>query len=186
MTAAVFSFFVKTAAFVVLLSILVTLYVHPNFFNTKLDFHMRTGDDDIHVATKTNITEYQKRKMKLTLPNKVMNGIKKFVFFVGYPRSGHSIISSLMDAHPHVIITTNYCYTFREFLESPKRKSRETLYNSLYAESAQDKRMSFKKGYSLKVDGLWQGEYDGYLEVIGDRCGGRTTNKYIEIFSNKL
>ena len=32
----------------------------------------------------------------------VINHIEKFVFFVGYPRSGHSIVGSLMDAYPHM------------------------------------------------------------------------------------
>ena len=38
------------------------------------------------------------------LPTNVTRGIKKFVFFAGYARSGHSIIGALMDAHPHVVI----------------------------------------------------------------------------------
>ena len=38
-----------------------------------------------------------------SLPSKYAS-VKKFVFFEGYGRSGHSIIGSLMDAHPHVII----------------------------------------------------------------------------------
>lgn len=30
--------------------------------------------------------------------------VRTFVLFVGYPRSGHSLIGSIMDAHPNIII----------------------------------------------------------------------------------
>jgi len=30
--------------------------------------------------------------------------LRNFVLFVGYPRSGHSLVGSLIDAHPHAII----------------------------------------------------------------------------------
>lgn len=33
-----------------------------------------------------------------------LSKIHTFVLFVGYPRSGHSLIGSIMDAHPNVII----------------------------------------------------------------------------------
>ena len=38
----------------------------------------------------------------------VINHIKKFILFIGYPRSGHSIMGSLMDAHPHMVIAYEF------------------------------------------------------------------------------
>jgi hypothetical protein len=32
------------------------------------------------------------------------SSVRTFVLFVGYPRSGHSLIGSIMDAHPNIII----------------------------------------------------------------------------------
>jgi hypothetical protein len=32
------------------------------------------------------------------------SNVRTFILFVGYPRSGHSLIGSIMDAHPNVII----------------------------------------------------------------------------------
>jgi len=49
-------------------------------------------------------SEVQKRLHKenssetTRLSQEDINGVENFVFFVGYPRSGHSIVASLMDA----------------------------------------------------------------------------------------
>ena len=48
------------------------------------------------------------------LSPQVIAGVKKFVFFIGYGRSGHSIIGSIMDAHPHVVIAHEF-FLFSKF-----------------------------------------------------------------------
>ena len=37
-----------------------------------------------------------------------INGLRLLVFFVGFARSGHSIVGSLLDSHPDVIIAHEY------------------------------------------------------------------------------
>ena len=37
---------------------------------------------------------------------------------------------------------------------------------------------STDKGYSLAVDGLYQGMYNSYINVIGDKMGGDTSVVY--------
>ena len=37
------------------------------------------------------------------LPSSIINHIKMFVFFLGHEHSGHSIVGSLMDSHPHMV-----------------------------------------------------------------------------------
>ena len=37
---------------------------------------------------------------------------------------------------------------------------------------------STDKGYSLAIDGLYQGMYDSYIDVIGDKMGGDTSVVY--------
>ena len=37
---------------------------------------------------------------------------------------------------------------------------------------------STDKGYSLAIDGLYQGIYDSYIDVIGDKMGGDTSVVY--------
>ena len=118
------------------------------------------------------------------LAPKILQGIKKFVFFVGYARSGHSIIGTLMDSHPHVVISNEF-FIFRKFSELNRARNstwRNHLFNLLYRKSVRDagkSRDNEKKGYALGVKGLWQGQFKDYIEVIGDKSGGMTTLNYL-------
>ena len=116
---------------------------------------------------------------------KVINGIKRFVFFVGYGGSGHSIIGSLMDAHPHVVIPHEFFlfYKFPEIDKSPDSTWKNNLFTQLYLKSSFDttsSRASRYKGYTLGIntDRSWQGTFDRYVDVIGDKSGGITTSCY--------
>ena len=124
----------------------------------------------------------------------VMNSIKTFVLFVGSARSGHSIVGSLMDAHPHVIIAHEYkiFYNWQHFYNNSNQNWTEMLFNLLYNKSSSDAsgiRNSSIKGYSLTVNNLWQGKFDCYIEVIGDKCGGSLNIEYMKnkhLFKIKL
>lgn len=111
--------------------------------------------------------------------------VKKFVFFIGYPRSGHSIVGALMDAHPHVIIAHEF-FLFSKFGQLnmiPDRLWKGNLFDELYTKSVADAykvRMDSKKGYTLSVNDLWQGTYNNYVEVIGDKSGGDATKEYLK------
>ena len=119
------------------------------------------------------------------LSSQVIDHVKTFVFFLGSGRSGHSIVGSLMDAHPHVIISHQYniFLNWLKFYHAGNPIWTQTLFNSLYLKSVSDvsgiRNMS-TKGYSLKVENLWQGRFDHYIDVIGDKCGGSTTQFYIQ------
>lgn len=119
-----------------------------------------------------------------TLSPEVVSGVKKFVFFIGYPRSGHSIVGSILDAHPHMVISHEFMLMERQaiFSEPPTRNWTSDLFNVLYQHSYLDVsgiRNTNGKGYSLHIDGLWQGRYDGFLDVIGDKSGGSTTAQFL-------
>ena len=94
-----------------------------------------------------------------------------------------------MDAHPHVVISNEF-YIFKKFNKLNKVTNemwRTNLYDALYSKSMKDatkKRANDRKGYSLKVDGMWQGRFDGYIEVIGDKSGGATTTSFLESKEN--
>lgn len=81
----------------------------------------RTSKFDAHrkLPTKKSISKYRKERGTFRLSHEVVDGVKKFVFFVGYARSGHSIIGTLMDAHPHVVISNEF-NLFSQFSELDK------------------------------------------------------------------
>ena len=115
------------------------------------------------------------------LSQDIISRIKKLVFFVGYGRSGHSIIGSLMDAHPHVVVSHEF-HLLENLPNASDTHWKSHLFNSLYQRSASDVtkgRAYARKGYTLGVEGLWQGRFDGYIEVIGDKGAGRITTDYL-------
>ena len=125
------------------------------------------------------------------LSNDVINRVKKFVVFVGYPRSGHSILGSLLDSHPNMVVSDEY-FLFRKYLIHPeKHRNRDFLFNAIYKNSVcsyyfgQRTLEAVSKGYTLHVDDSWQGRYNGSIVVMGDKSGGMTTQLY-ELFPEDL
>ena len=129
------------------------------------------------------------------LTKDVIDGIKTFVMFIGYPRSGHSIVGSLMDAHPHMVIANEFML-FRnwKYFSDRQKESSETnpfyqnkayLFNTLYRRSYWDTTDGFRseknteKNYTLSMNSLWQGKFDKYISIIGDKSGGVTSTTYL-------
>ena len=118
---------------------------------------------------------------KTVLTKKVIDGVKAFIFFIGYGRSGSSIVSSFIDAHPHAIVS----YQYGIFADKNKEllKDKTNLFNKLYRRSQYDiksgARSHTKKNYTLHVSSLWQGEYDRYISLIGDKNAGKSVDVYV-------
>ena len=114
------------------------------------------------------------------LPSSVINGVNRFVFFVGYARSGHSIIASMLDAHPNIVIAHEYALFTRWEDDPAVHSSRTTLFNALYNNSQYNHIEGLRtpgasrKGYTLNIPGWWQGQYSGRISIIGDKSGGMT------------
>ena len=114
-----------------------------------------------------------------TLPPDVISGIKKFAFFVGYPRSGHSIVGSILDAHPHIVMSNklNFFEQLSFFNDDTPRDWAANLYNIIYQRSITDTQAgglrninSMSKG-THAISSLWQGKFDKYIQVLGDTSG---------------
>ena len=138
-------------------------------------------------ATKTPNKKRQKDYSFDPLPSNVLNGVDGFVFFVGYARSGHSIIASFLDAHPNIVIAHEYAL-FNRWAETPQlfNDRREFLFNTLFNSSHYSSQAGLrqgregikKKGYTLEVPGWYQGTYEGGITIIGDKAGGMTAQVY--------
>lgn len=94
-----------------------------------------------------------------------------FLGFIGWARTGHSLVGSLLDAHPNVIVS-NEIHAFDRF----KKINKDELFKEIHDNSkfkAENGRLASDYIYSQYVDNGWQGTSDD-LKVIGDKKGGGT------------
>lgn len=114
------------------------------------------------------------------LNRKTFIHVKYFCFFIGYARSGHSFIASLLDAHPECCMS----------LEINALKLVEEGYgkNQLYYVILNNSRAIHQRlnnvwtGYSYAVNGQYQGRFTD-IKVIGDKQGSKTTLRLGENFT---
>lgn len=102
------------------------------------------------------------------------DGVEAFCMFIGYARSGHSLLGSLLDAHPHAVIA-HELDALRYFRLGFRRQQ---VY-SLIVENARrfaEEGCRAKVDYGYAVADQWQGSYER-LRVIGDKKGGRSTRR---------
>ena len=99
--------------------------------------------------------------------------VEAFCIFIGYPRSGHSLLGSLLDAHPEMVIAHELDVLTFVAAGWPRRAlySRILNHDATFTESG---RQWF--GYDYRVPGQWQGRVSK-LRVIGDKKGGKTTER---------
>jgi hypothetical protein len=98
---------------------------------------------------------------------------QKFLFFVGYGRSGHSLVGSLLDAHPKVAIAHELNalkhfkqgYSYEDVVMAAK-------YNAyIFHHFGRN-----YTGYDYVVPGQHQGRFDE-LEILGDKKGNGTARQ---------
>src|SRR5215207_7292340 len=91
--------------------------------------------------------------------------------FIGYPRSGHSLVGALLDAHPNAIIAHEL-----NALECVEKGVDKGCIFQLVLENSRKFAKSGRRweGYSYKVSNQWQGRFERLL-VIGDKKGGGST-----------
>ena len=114
--------------------------------------------------------------------------VKKFVVFVGYSRSGSTIVGSMMDAHPKVIIANENQYMMK-WWQGPSSEpsvSRNKLFPLLCKDSNRSATYGgraphhvLRKGYSIGIKSHWQGKYTN-LYVIGNKRAEGLTTLFLE------
>ena len=107
--------------------------------------------------------------------------MKTYVIFIGHSRSGHSIVGSLLDAHPEVIVTHEHGTKWNLFQEGaekgPKWDAQKLLFYFRILE-----RSRFQATFGLRADkppkvegtnytynyfvrGQWQGQFRDKITV---------------------
>lgn len=105
------------------------------------------------------------------LHRRLFDTVERFCLFVGYPRSGHTLIGSLLDAHPDTMIA----HELGAMRYVRLGLGRNPLYYLLLGKARRFARTgSAWSGYSYRVPNQWQGRFRR-LRVIGDKAGGATT-----------
>ncbi|EDX86895.1 hypothetical protein S7335_4602 [Synechococcus sp. PCC 7335] len=98
--------------------------------------------------------------------------VETFCLFLGYPRSGHTLVGSLLNAHPHIAISHE-----ADILKyAHAGYSRYQIYELILELSQRSADPSHKigGGYNYYVPNQWQGRTE-QLKVLGDKKGGGTT-----------
>jgi hypothetical protein len=100
--------------------------------------------------------------------------VERFCFFFGYARSGHSVVGSLLNAHPEMVVS-NELHAVR-FVQHGF--NRNQLFALILARDASFGEMGRKwTGYDYAVPNQHQGEFRT-LRVIGDKKGGATSREF--------
>ena len=101
----------------------------------------------------------------------VFADVETYCMFIGYSRSGKTMIASLLDAHPNLIIADELDalqYIYAGF------SARQIYYLLLENARTFAKAGRISRGYSYKIPNQWQGRFKK-LRVIGDNDGEGAT-----------
>ena len=107
------------------------------------------------------------------------DNVEVFVMFIGYPRSSHSLMGSLLDAHPEIIIPHEYhLIGMWERYKSPDvikhNLQKYLLFHDLHKLSktqalfgirGKNYVLNRQHFYSYHVPNSWQGGYKGKIKV---------------------
>lgn len=115
---------------------------------------------------------YANRQIK-EHPNR-FDSVSSYCMFIGYPRSSHSLVGSLIDAHPNAIIAHE-----QDVLKYIKYGfSKGQLFPLLLRNSEEfTAKGRTWTGYSYSVPGQYQGRYET-LKVIGDKRGANSARRF--------
>ena len=90
----------------------------------------------------------------------------------------------MLDAHPNVVVAHEY-FLFQKLHQYKLHNNRSKLFNAIYRNSYRSAVVGWRttrmdtKGYSLHMNGSWQGRFSK-LKVIGDKSGGNVADTYMQ------
>ena len=108
------------------------------------------------------------------LDPKVWNDVKFMLFFIGHGRSGTTLLGSLLDAHPNIIVANEYDVMTEWGNFTKEQRNRDYLFQRHYAKSHEDAKTGFRSTdttcyksnqYMYAVPNQWQGKFDKVIKV---------------------
>lgn len=106
----------------------------------------------------------------------LFDGVHAYCTFIGHARSGTSLVSSLLTAHPEMVIG----HEFDSLKHVRLRYSRDQIFHLILEKDRRftsSGRRQVRIGYEFAVPGAWQGSFKR-LRVIGDKRGGASTRQF--------
>ncbi len=100
--------------------------------------------------------------------------LRTYCMFVGYPRTGHSLIGSLLDAHPRIVIG-HELDALRLFQSGFRR--RQVFHLLLENSRKMAAAGRSHSGYSYAVPNQWQGRFET-VQVLGDKKGATSAMRF--------
>lgn len=90
--------------------------------------------------------------------------------FIGYPRSGHTLVSSLLDAHPNAIVANEFDVIGKWQQWDTTNKNKYFLFDQLYQNSKQEAEIGYRSAsvphrYNYSVPSQWQGTFNRRILV---------------------
>ena len=163
------------------------------YLENSLDSISETLIPAQYLSTTTNAASYWRLNkdnnfeiQEGRLSSEVLRNISTFIFFIVYSRSGHSIVGSILDAHPHIIVSNElqFMTKWSEIFSKQKELGIINLFNTIYQSSIDSllpgmSRERNSEGYTPAIHPSWQGKFDKYIDVIGDKSGGGITSAYM-------
>ncbi|KAL9959643.1 hypothetical protein ACROYT_G032983 [Oculina patagonica] len=114
---------------------------------------------------------------------KLYDGVETFVMFIGYPRSGHSLVAAILDAHPEIIISHQYnvLKNWRVSISTAQKNLQKyqlffgihklSRDQASFGNRASPINQTKYKTYNYNVPGSWQGKYQEKIKVSNKVVG---------------
>ena len=99
--------------------------IHPNVWNLP---YIPANSNYLKLTPKQKL-------LPMLLSKRLIDEVKYFSFFIGQGRGGTTIVGVLMDAHPNMIIATDYCLFLKWPQDAHYHSNRTLLYTALHLQS---------------------------------------------------
>ena len=123
--------------------------------------------EDIYPPDEINNGEEEEENTKETR----FSDVQTLLLFIGYPRSGSTLLGSILDAHPNIVMANEYnlLSQWKNYTRAQKR-DKNYVFGQLWSNSvreARDLQRAPKSSYffSYHIPGTWQGRYEDSIKV---------------------
>lgn len=119
------------------------------------------------------------------LNRELYDGVESFLMFIGYPRSGHTLVSSLLDAHPNALVANEFDVIGGWQKWTKTNRNKYYLFDQLYLNSKMEADTGYRSAtvphrFNYSVPGQWQGTFNQKILVMGAKKGGHTTRRLMK------